>query len=153
MNLLLTLGDFVSKYWFAIVIVVLAVVVFVPNIINAKKEKTKRMELISNLNKGTQVVTIFGVHGVVKSVVEKTDGYKYVIITTGDDKNTSTLTVRVDAIAYIDDGVSKIKTVKKQQKEEVEEEVEVLEEENEEVVEEKPAKSSKSKSTKTTKKD
>ena len=115
MNLLLSFVDFISQYWFVLVMIIIAAIVFVPSLLNAKKEKNRRDELLRNLDKGINVVTIFGVHGVVKKLIEKSDGFKYVIITTGDDKNTSTLTVRIDAIAYIDDGTPKVKTPKKQE--------------------------------------
>ena len=145
MNLLLSFSDFLGQYWFIIVVFVLAIIIFVPNLLNARKEKLRRMELMNNMSKGTKVVTIFGVHGVVKSIVDKTDGYKYVIITTGDKENASTLTIRIDAIAYIDDGTSKVKTIKKVEEVDSEEE-----NKTEDVNEEKP-KTSKSKNNKSSK--
>ena len=149
MNLLLSFTDFISQYWFVIVLVIIATIVFVPNIISAKKEKTRQMDLVNNLDKGVRVLTIFGVHGVVRKLIQKSDGFKYVVISSEDDKNALTLTVRVDAIAYIDDGVCKNKSAKKEIVE-IEEPVEEVEDEvSEEVTEDKvEKKSTKTKSTK-----
>lgn len=101
MNLLLSIGDWFAQNWMILVLIVLAIVFLVPTYLRQKKENENRNELINTIKKGTKIVTTAGVYGVVESIENTTDG-KVVTIVTGNEKNSSTMTIHINAIMGID---------------------------------------------------
>lgn len=102
MNILLSaFGDWLSKNWIILVLIVLAIALLVPTYLRQKKEVNARNELNSTIKKGTKIITTAGVYGVVESVRETTDG-KVVTIVTGNAKNPTTMDIHINAIGGID---------------------------------------------------
>ena len=66
-----------------------------------KKYEMERQELLSNLKKGTKVITSFGIYGEVVEVKETTDG-QVVLIASGDEKHKTYMNVHINAIMNID---------------------------------------------------
>ena len=137
MNLLLDIGSTLAQYWPMILIVVMAVALLVPTYLRQKKEMKNRQELNDTIKVGTKIVTTAGVYGVVESMCETSEGV-VVVISTGDEKHLSTITIHINAIMGIDNKtVTKAeKTSKKRVKVIEVEEEEDAEEVVEEVVEE-----------------
>ncbi len=102
MNFLLSaFGDWFSKNWIILVLIVLAVALLVPTYLRQKKEVNARNELNNTIKKGTKIITTAGVYGVVESIRETTDG-KVVTIVTGNPKNPTTMDIHINAIGGID---------------------------------------------------
>jgi preprotein translocase YajC subunit len=148
MNLLLDIGSTLAQYWPMILIVVMAVALLVPTYLRQKKEMKNRQELNDTIKVGTKIVTTAGVYGVVESMCETSDGV-VVVISTGDEKHPSTMTIHINAIMGIDN-----KTVTKESKssKKVTKVVEVEEEESSEDVVEEIAEKVQKQTKKTTKK-
>lgn len=100
-TLLSTIGDWFSKNWIILVLIVVAVALLVPTYLRQRKEVNARNELNNTIKKGTKIMTTAGVYGVVESIRETTDG-KVVTIVTGNPKNPSTMDIHINAIAGID---------------------------------------------------
>ena len=143
MNLFLSIGNWFAQNWIILVLIVLAIAMLVPSYLRQKKEMNARNELNSSIKKGTKIITTAGVYGTVESIEETTDG-KVVTIVTGSSKNSTTMTIHINAIGGIDNK----KPVVSEKVEEKEEDTKV--EESEEITEEvvKPKKKSTKKSSK-----
>lgn len=100
-TLLSTIGDWFSKNWIILVLIVVAVALLVPTYLRQRKEVNEKNELNNTIKKGTKIITTAGVYGVVESIRETTDG-KVVTIVTGNPKNPSTMDIHINAIAGID---------------------------------------------------
>lgn len=132
MNLLLSaFGDWFAKNWIILVLIVFAIALLVPSYLRQKKEMNARNELNSSIKKGTKIITTAGVYGTVESIEETTDG-KVVTITTGP-KNSTSMTIHINAIGGIDNK----KPVSDDEKEEKVEETKVEESDPVEEVKEK----------------
>ena len=145
---LMSIGSWFAQNWMLLLLLVLAVAMVVPTYLKQKKEMNNRQELSNSIKKGVKIVTTAGVYGVVESMCETSDGV-VVVISTGDEKHPSTMTIHINAIMGIDN-----KTVTKASKSSKKsvKVIEVEEEEDaEEVVEEVAEKEQKT-TKKTTKK-
>ena len=160
MNLLLSaFGDWFSKNWIILVLIVLAIALLVPTYLRQKKEANARNELNNTIKKGTKIITTAGVYGVVESIEETSDG-KVVTIITGNSKNPTTMTIHINAIGGIDNKSSvvadktseKVSEEKVEKQEKVEEQVETPVEKETEKPKEKPATAKKTTAKKSTKK-
>ena len=96
-----TSTDKVSLWVMIAVAVVLLVATFITRSKRNRKFEDDRQSMLNNLKKGTKVVTSFGLYGEVVEVKETTDG-KVVLISTGDEKKKTYMTVHINAIMNID---------------------------------------------------
>lgn len=101
MNFLLAMPEWINKYGFAIILIVVCIAMIVPAYIRQKKDSAARVELYDKLKKGTKIITTAGVYGVIESIENTTDG-KVVTIITGNPKNPTTMTIHINAIGGID---------------------------------------------------
>ena len=98
---LLSIGSLLMENWALLLLLVIIIGFFVLTYLKQRRELNTRNELVTSINKGTKVVTTAGVYGVVESIEETTDG-KIIVISTGNAKNPSTMTVHINAIMGID---------------------------------------------------
>ena len=101
MNLLLSFVNTLKENWMLFLMIGVLIAFFAFTIMKQKKEMNTRNELVSSIKKGTKIVTTAGVYGVVESIEETTDG-KVAIISTGNSKNPTTMTIHINAIMGID---------------------------------------------------
>lgn len=94
-------GSGISMWIMIALAAVLLVVMFITKSKGNKKYEMERQELLSNLKKGTKVITSFGIYGEVVEVKETTDG-KVVLIASGDEKHKTYMNVHINAIMNID---------------------------------------------------
>ena len=94
------MNDIVSYILIGVLLVGMIVMMFVQSR-RSKKAQDDYMSMLDTLRVGVKVKMASGLLGRIKEIREEAPGFKTIVVSTGDDKNATTMTFMIEAVQGI----------------------------------------------------